>query len=1162
MIFETITKNAMLKTEKNSRAISFSGISIEQWALNFASSQNISGTHTFVLPSNDACEELYGNFKKYGPQHYQYLLLLGLENSPYGGYLSSERDFIKRLGSLSHLFQEKQKTTFVFTTLEALAFKIPNKEFFKKTQLEIEVSDILSPYELASSLQELGYFRSTTVEEPGTFSIRGEIADIYPVGGKPFRLHYFDDMIEEIYLIDLDTQRTLKESPLEKVNVAFSTGKLASGDLVSNLRKNIPMPQTSQKDRFRRRSQLFELLGNGQLFENYPAYFPLFFESTSHILKELQNDSQSNTLYLLEGFKCKHNLTEYFERILEDYHHDLEDPLSENLLSEPSKIYELDFLNELQAFSPVETNSIDFSVDFSDEDITNKVEVKIEDYQHFIADKVNPSLSRPQFIKESLLYIDKNISKETSLVFAHTHESSKKEFLFLLQTFGLNQLEKKIRFINFPLEKGFYYSNEKILVISEADLFSVKKEKIKKSKQHDLDLFAEQMASLKAGDFVIHSTHGTGRYLGLETLEIGSDKSDFLVLEYTGRDKVYVPVYKLNLIQKHADKESTVHVDSLRSNKFHQLKKKASQAVKKLAFDLLKLQAERETADAFAFSSPDKDYRDFELAFPFQDTPDQASATEHVLEEMQKKKPMDYLVCGDVGFGKTEIAMRAAFKAVLDQKQVAVLVPTTILALQHFNSFQKRFKNFPVNIEFISRFKTPKETKEILEKLQKGEVDIIIGTHKLLAKNVHFHDLGLVVVDEEQRFGVSHKEKLKLLKASVDFLTLTATPIPRTLQLSFLGLRDISLIRTAPPKRQSIKSYIIKEDELTIQSAIRKEINRGGQVFIVHNRVQDIEEYSGKIRELVPEAKIVIGHGQLPEKELEKRIRAFYNGEFQVLIATTIIESGIDIPNANTMIIDRADRYGLSQLHQLRGRIGRSDKKAYAYFVIPKYRKLTPVAERRLKALQTYADMGSGFNIASADLEIRGAGDILGAQQSGHIEAIGLELYMDLLQDAIRELKGEKKVINRDIEIKTPFPSYIPNQFIEDSGERLKVYKRLSNAKSLETIEQIEAELSDMYGAFPEELKNLFVTLRARVALLHTGIKTVQLVERSLSLQFDSDLLSRNPELSASVANYFLSKPKVYQFSPDNKVLYKHHQKIDQEEFIHLCKQIAEHIVP
>ena len=523
---------------------------------------------------------------------------------------------------------------------------------------------------------------------------------------------------------------------------------------------------------------------------------------------------------------------------------------------------------------------------------------------------------------------------------------------------------------------------------------------------------------------------------------------------------------------------------------------------------------------------------------------------------MQRPTPWTISFAAMWDSAKPKWPWRAAFKAILDGKQVALLAPTTILALQHYNSFKNRFQNFPVNIEYLSRFKTQKPLPLLLKKISAKSIDIIIGTHKLLGKNITFNDLGLVIVDEEQRFGVAHKEKLKLLKCNVDFLTLTATPIPRTLQMSLLGLREISLIKTPPPKRQDIKTYVIRENNATIQSAIDKELRRGGQVFIVHNRVQNIESYARCIRELVPSASIVIGHGQLPEKDLEKRISAFYKGQYQILISTTIIESGLDIPNANTLIVNRADAYGLSQLHQLRGRIGRSDKKAYAYFVIPGNRVLSSTAEKRLFALQTYSGVGAGFNIAQCDLEIRGAGDLLGAEQSGHIEAIGLELYMELLEDATRELKGEKKLFNKNIEINTPFPCFIPKHYISNPGERLKQYKRLSNCHNLDDIGQFYGEFEDIFGPIPPELQNLLILLESRILMQSTGLQSLSLNSFKITLHFDREALNHNPELKSRIVETFKS------IDPDYKILYKSKKSFNPESFLEFCRTMAKKILP
>ena len=938
-----------------------------------------------------------------------------------------------------------------------------------------------------------------------------------------------------------------------------AAGILANHDFPVTLRENLPQLGPSFKQKFEFRKALFNRLSDGLLFENYPVYVPLFFKNPETLFDYFSIEETLVTV--LSANETERAQLELVESLRFDFEQSEINTNSENILPAYDKIYDFKYLENLRDRKAILIDQINLNMVFGD--ISNSVDLRLVKTKTFLNEHINPTLPKPEYINAALSFIKKHFEFKGKIYFSSYSDSSKNEIKHLidLQEFP-GDLKKRIEFLTFRVTEGFYYEGENFLIITDGDLFAAKKNKEKKFKKVDLDLFAEQIATLKSGDYVIHSEYGVGEYLGLEALDIGGDKSDFLVLKYAENDKIYVPVYKLNLIQKHADATAALKSDSLRTNKFALLKARARNSAKILAFDLLKLQAERQSSVAYAFNPPDHMYKEFELAFPYEETPDQARAIEEVLDSMQKPVPMDFLVCGDVGFGKTEVAMRAAFKAVEDKKQVAVLVPTTILALQHFNSFSKRFKDFPVRVEFISRFKTAKEAKEILEKTEKGEIDILIGTHKILSSKLKFQDLGLVIVDEEQRFGVGHKEKLKLMKASVDFLTLTATPIPRTLQMAFLGLRDLSLIKTAPPRRQSIKSYVIKEDELTIQMALQKELQRGGQVFIVHNKVHDIEQYAASIKELVPDAKITFAHGQMNEKDLEDRINSFYNGNYQILIATTIIESGIDIPNANTMIVDRADTYGLAQLHQLRGRIGRSDKKAYCYFIVPRMREISSIAQKRLHALQTYADVGSGFNIASVDLEIRGAGDILGASQSGHVEAVGLELYMELLKDAINEIRGEKKLLKKDIEIVTPYPAFIPNHYISDASERLKQYKRLSNCETHSLLESIREEFQDIYGIFSEELSNLFVVLETRIYLQTLGLKSVSVGGSAITLRFDKQFLENDTQLRDRVVNFFISRPKIYQFTPDYRVIFNQKSAVTQNDLLQFSKTIGEHLIP
>jgi len=1082
----------------------------------------------------------------------------GLETSPYRGALHSEQDLFLRFRVLS-LLLKSSKPQVIICHLEAALQKLPPVSFFSNHQIEIVPSDIISPLELSKTLTSLGYQPSTSVEEPGTFCQKGEIFDIFPISGSPARLHYFDDMIEEIFPIDINTGRTIKSKPIEAVSILPTPHIFSQASFANHLREEIPQPEPKFKEKFEKRKSIFAGLHSNQMFENFSSYISLFFSQNSSLSDYLKNN---HLTYFLDSTETLDEANHLMGSLYREWEEEKESLTSHVIFPEPARVYYQNLKELYGTDKIILIDSLDISINLM-KDFSNSVELSIEKSTAFLSNNVNPALERHQFIKESLGFLAKFFAHSGTIQFSVSGESSVDEIKNILTSFSFpEEIIRRTSFVKSKIRSGFFYSSEKLLVIGEGDLFSIRKSVSKPQQNKNLDLFAEQLASLKEGDYVIHNSYGVGKYLGLEKIDISASQTDYLVIEYTGKDKVYLPVYKMNLIQKHADSTSELSLDSLRSNKFSNLKKRAKSSIKKLAFDLLRLQAERESSKAFSFSPPDHEYLKFEHSFPFDETPDQALATESVLSGMQKDKPMDHLVCGDVGFGKTEIAMRAAYKAVLDNKQVAILVPTTVLCLQHYNSFKRRFKSFPVNIEYISRFRSAKEKKVIMEKVKESKVDILIGTHSLLSKQLDFADLGLVIVDEEQRFGVGHKEKLKLLKSSVDFLTLTATPIPRTLQLSFLGLKDLSLIKTPPPKRQSIKTYIIKNDDLTLKNAIEKEINRGGQVFIVHNRVNDIEDFTAHIKELCPSASIIFAHGQLSEKELEKRMNEFYSGNFQILISTTIIESGIDIPNANTMIIDRADTFGLSQLHQLRGRIGRSDRKAYAYFVIPNVQRLSTIAEKRLKVLQTYAEIGSGFNIANSDLEIRGAGDILGGEQSGHIEKIGLELYMELLKEEIQVIKGETSLKKSDLELNTPFPSFIPNNYITDPSNRLRFYKKLSNSASLDGIQGLMEELEDIYGILPPEVENLSIHLKCRVLLQGHGIKTIQVAGRSIILKFDMDILNDEPELRDKIVDYFVKQPKKYGFNPDGKVHYSHSDQVKLSDLFSFCQTIAEQIIP
>jgi transcription-repair coupling factor (superfamily II helicase) len=1128
------------------------GISPNQWCLlagSYFQDLVFSSSHVFVCSDQDEAEDVYEALK-----HLKNVFFYpGHNHSLYSSILTSESALLARWSVLQRLV--KGEKIIVIATWEAALMLGPDPTFFKKNSFSLKKDDIISPIDLSKRLTDMGYFPSSTIEEPGTFSRRGEIFDIFPVAHPPIRLHYFDDLIEEIFGVDLETQKTDRDKTYQEVCFVPGAGFLTKDPFANNLRTKLPQPQPRFKNKYEVRKQVFQKMSEGQLFDNYPLFIPLFFEAPLSLFEYLPSDSKLTFFNSDNGQK---NFDLFLAQQVEDQAALQDDVMSSSIIPSPDAFYQKEF--KPNQFKTLEIAQLDISLSL-DQHLDRELHLNLEKLKTHIQLKLQMAGEIPEnkfeYIKGSLKVLKNELKSYGHLIVTYKSENARQELEYLLEENGLKSLGERLHFVFGKLDEGFFYKIENTFVLSESDFFAVKKKKTKQVASTNKDLFAEQLATLKINDYVIHRDYGIGIYKGLETISAMDQQNDYLVILYEDNDKVYVPVYKLNLVQKHADSSSGLKVASLKSKKFNELKTKARNSVKKLAFDLLRLQAERKLGGGYPFSPPDHMFKEFELSFAFEETPDQTKAINDVLEDMQQAFPMDRLVCGDVGFGKTEVAMRAAMKAVLDKKQVVILVPTTVLALQHFHSFTRRFENFPVIVDFISRFKTAKEKSQTMQKVQEGKIDILIGTHAVLSEKLEFHDLGLLVIDEEHRFGVAHKEKLKVLKTGIDVLTMTATPIPRTLQLSFLGIRDLSLIQTAPPRRQSIKTYIIKEDDLTLKSAIEKELARGGQIYYVHNRVHDIEEHEIYLKKLVPKARVSVTHGQMNERELEKRINDFYDHKSDILLATTIIESGIDIPNANTMIIDRADTYGLAQLHQLRGRIGRSDRKAYAYFMVPDNKVLSDSSQRRLQALQTYAEMGGGFSLASSDMEIRGAGDILGGEQSGHIEGIGLEFYMDLLQEAIQEIRGEHKVSAKNIEIQATFSAYIPNSYITDHALRLKYYKRLSNCNEMNRLEDIITELNDAFGMTPRELEALYSILRARIYFQTLGLRVVKVSSSQIGMYFNQEILNYNTQLRDKMLSFFMNKPKFYKLNPDSSVTCFFKETVSHQMLLEFAKHIA-----
>jgi transcription-repair coupling factor (superfamily II helicase) len=654
------------------------------------------------------------------------------------------------------------------------------------------------------------------------------------------------------------------------------------------------------------------------------------------------------------------------------------------------------------------------------------------------------------------------------------------------------------------LSGGFVFPESGLAVLTDHQIFSRYFWRKRKRKFNE-GMALSSYAVLQTGDYAVHIDHGVGRYAGLETLEVDERKRECLKLVYEGDDKLFVPIEEFNRVHKFAGKEGAPALSKLGGTAWENIKKRTKKAIQDMAEELIGLYAERKAKPGLVFSPDTVWQKELEASFIYEETPDQLAAIDAVKKDMEQGIPTDRLICGDVGFGKTEVAVRAAFKAVMDGKQVAVLVPTTILAFQHLVTFTERLKSFPVRVEMLSRFKSPSEQKKIIQELSQGKVDIVIGTHRLIQRDIHFKELGLLVIDEEQRFGVGQKEKIKQLRRQVDVIALTATPIPRTLQLSLFGARDMSVINTPPKDRLPIQTQIAEFDKKLITDAILRETDRGGQIYFVHNRVQTIEAMYGFLTRLVPQIRIAVAHGQMDETLLEKVMLDFLNHRYDLLLVTSIIESGIDIPNVNTIILDRSDRFGLAQLYQLRGRVGRSNVRAYAYLLIPKVKLLSPIARKRLKALEQFTQLGSGFHLALRDLEIRGAGNLLGPQQHGFIEEVGFDLYCRLLDEAVKELKGQPVETLPEVKLQFDLDIYIPEGYVPDSQQRVDIYRKLSDAKSTEEVKNVEAEIQDRFGSPPPEVEDLLNITAIRITASRLGISKIYLKQKTLSLEFSPD---------------------------------------------------------
>ena len=975
----------------------------------------------------------------------------------------------------------------VVTTVRAALQRILSRVVLKRGALEIHVGDVLDPDSFMDQIRRLGYRREELVDRPGTFSRRGGILDIFPPNQPyPFRMEFFGDEVESIRIFSPEDQRSSHQV----------------GSIRTILSREILLDPPAM-DHFRKRTggalhSLSALPDPEEAPDGVEFYAPLFCPDMETIFDYMPDQ----TIVVLDQAEEIQNQAVSFGREIEERY-----ALASYQDRMPCGIPDL-YMGSGELTARIkDRRSLSFAL------IPQEGEEEARIQTESIGSLAVPGKSRIA----SLCEVVRGMKNQARICISVRTPGQANRMMELLSKeekipsarcdlFSDLPNEKGIvGIVVGPLSAGFGFPIFDLACITEDEIFGIKRVR-RSSKPLREGPFLSSLSELKEGDFVVHLDHGIGRYRGLREVGLDGMDCDLILIEYAGGDLLYVPPEKIRLLQKYSGSEGhSVRVDRLGGTGWEKLKQKVKKSIEDMSRELLELYVQRKVAQGTAFSPPDHLFHELEETFEYEETPDQQRAIEEVLEDMQKPTPMDRLVCGDVGFGKTEVAIRAAFKAVLDGKQTAILVPTTLLAQQHYDSFTQRFSPFPVKVEMLSRFKPRREQKEILEKLRLGQVDILIGTHRLLSKDLLFKDLGLLVIDEEQHFGVRHKEKLKQLRKEVDVLTLTATPIPRTLEMAFLGIRDISIINTPPENRLSIYTKVARFSDEIIREAVLRELNRGGQVFFVHNRVSDIHRMADYIHRIVPEVRIDVAHGQMEENRLKDVMDRFLDKKIDLLVTTSIIQSGLDIPNANTMIIHRPEEFGLGQLYQLRGRIGRMDHRAYAYLLTRSEKSMSEEARQRLQVIQELTELGSGFQLAARDLEIRGSGNLLGSQQSGFIASIGFDLYMQLVDEVASELKGEKKVQPVEPSIHMQVSARIPKSYLRENRLRIDLYQRVARLDDPADLARIMDETRDRFGPHPQELENLFRIIELRILARRLHISEILEQDKRILFTFDKE---------------------------------------------------------
>ena len=1068
------------------------GLSASTKALAIASSLEEQEKILVITSSQNEAERLASDLLSLLGEEKVYTFLA--DDTPLAEFVfSSQEKIFARLEAMNFL-SDKEKNGILIINVAASRLLLPQPDIFKKSELILSVTEEYDIDNLVKSLSRNGYKKVSQVLSQGEYSLRGDILDIFERSAQyPYRIEFFGDEIDGIRIFNPENQLSLEN--VEQILIEPVTDLLLTEEDYARGQKNLEASLSTVVDPSLK-SYLEEVLSSVR--EQYHhadirKFLSFFYQKEWTILDYLP----THTPIFFDDFQKIMDKHAQFEL-------EVANILTDDLQNSKALSNQQYFANNYQDYRKYKPAT--FFSNFH-KGLGN---LKFDALYQFNQYPMQEFFSQFPLLKEEINRFRKSgytvvLQANSASSLQNLHKNLQDYEIHLDYIKDKDIHEKAVQLIEGNLVQGFNFVDEKIVLITEHEMIQ---KKIKRRIRRQNISNAERLKDyneLEKGDYVVHNIHGIGRYLGIETIEVSGVHRDYLTIQYQNADRISIPVDQINLLSKYVASDGKApKINKLNDGRFQKTKQKVQHQVEDIADDLIKLYAERSQLKGFQFSSDDQHQVEFDNAFPYVETDDQLRSIQEIKKDMESDRPMDRLLVGDVGFGKTEVAMRAAFKAVNDHKQVAILVPTTVLAQQHYTNFKERFNDFAVNIDVLSRFRSKGEQKETLEKLEKGQIDIIIGTHRLLSEDVKFSDLGLLVIDEEQRFGVKHKEKLKELKKKVDVLTLTATPIPRTLHMSMLGIRDLSVIETPPTNRYPVQTYVLENNRTVIRDAVLREIDRGGQVYYLYNKVDTIEQKVSELKELIPEASIGYVHGQMTEVRLENTLLDFVNGEYDILVTTTIIETGVDIPNANTLFIENADHMGLSTLYQLRGRVGRSNRIAYAYLMYRPDKTLTEVSEKRLEAIKGFTELGSGFKIAMRDLSIRGAGNILGSSQSGFIDSVGFEMYSQLLEEAIAKKQGkETKRQKSNAEINLQIDAYLPSDYISDERQKIEVYKRIREIDNRVNYEHLQDELIDRFGEYPDVVAYLLEIGIVKSYLDQAFVALAERKKESVTIRFE-----------------------------------------------------------